>query len=65
MIVIFRSGIRKIELKVEDIEQAKQILLSLEPDAFTDLTWNWSTTIIPDRTKTTKQPKTLETKFEN
>lgn len=40
--ITFRSGIRKISVFNHTIESAKRFLATIEPDAWTDKTWNWT-----------------------
>lgn len=39
--ITFTSGIRKISVFNHTIESAKAFLERIEPDAWTDKTWNW------------------------
>lgn len=38
---IFTSGIRKITILASTLDQAKEMLTFIEPDALTDQSWNW------------------------
>lgn len=39
--ITFASGIRKISVFNHTIESAKAFLKTIEPDAWTDKSWNW------------------------
>jgi len=38
---IFRSGIRKIMIQAQSLNQAKRLLTKIEETAWSDSAWNW------------------------